>query len=89
MNIYYPSSHAILHINELHTNISIIHYSLSECFIRTMESAEAMIVFNKYDELMELVKKYVSHFILIVHLNTCNHVVLRIRLTLNGLKELM
>ena len=27
--------------------------------IRTMESAEAMIVFNKYDELIELVKKYV------------------------------
>ena len=36
-----------------------VHYSLNECFIRTMESAEAMIVFNKYDELMDLVKKYV------------------------------
>ena len=52
-----------------------------------MESAEAMIVFNKYDELMELVKKYVSYFIL-VHLNMCC-IVLRTRLTLNGLKELM
>lgn len=30
----------------------------------TMESAEAMIVFNKYDELMELVKKYVQCYII-------------------------
>jgi len=32
----------------------ILHY---QSLFSTMESAEAMIVFNKYDEMMELVKK--------------------------------
>ena len=54
-----------------------------------MESAEAMIVFNKYDELMDLVKKYACLLNTLIRVSLWLCVVLRIKPTLNGLKELM